>query len=207
MHLYVDNTVISVDARKPDELESKLKKCLPDANKWMEKNHLMLNSDKTKYMTFGTTHTLNMVSEADLSVSLDGQIIEQVDHFKYLGVHLNPRLSFKNHAKYVKRKATCRMCMLGCTRKLVCKETSLQVYKSLKVPVLDYGDVVYDSLCARDSHMLQKIQNCLRIILQWDSIMHIVDMHKELNMTYLADRKHSHTLNQVYKCTNELSPA
>ena len=74
-------------------------------------------------------------------------------------------------------------------------------------PIFDYANVVYNCLNARDSNTLQKIQNCaLRIILQGDSRSHVSDMHKELKLNYLADRRHMHTLNQVYKCINDLSP-
>ncbi len=31
-------------------------------------------------------------------------------------------------------------------------------------------------------------------------------MHRELDLLYLSDRRHSHTLNYVYKCQNDLVP-
>ncbi len=75
------------------------------------------------------------------------------------------------------------------------------------MPIMDYGNVMYDCLNANDSHTLKKIQNCaFRIIPQCYFRTHIVDMHNELNTMYLADRRHAHTLNQVYKCINDLSP-
>ena len=78
-------------------------------------------------------------------MKLSDQIIDGVEDFKYLGIHLDPKLSFTNHVVYVKEKCTSRMRMLGKTRKMVSQETSLQLYWSLMVPLLDYGNV-YDCL-------------------------------------------------------------
>ena len=49
--------------------------------------------------------------------------------------------------------------MLGKTRKIVSEQTSLLMYKSLIVPILDYRDVVYVGLTAADSSKLQEVQN------------------------------------------------
>lgn len=115
MHLYADNTALGVTAHNVEELETKLNRCLHDADTWMKKNHLTLNADKTKFMTFGTTHTLSMIGNADLCINLREMLIEQVNDFKYLGVHLDPKLTFTNHVDYVKCKTTSRLRMLGRT--------------------------------------------------------------------------------------------
>ena len=76
------------------------------------------------------------------------------------------------------------------------------------MPLLDYGDVVYDCLTTKDSAVLQRLQNCaLRIILQADKRAHVVTMHQELEMMYTSDRRHLHTILQTVKWVNNLAPA
>ncbi len=72
---------------------------------------------------------------------------------------------------------------------------------------MDYCDVVYDTLSAKDNQDLQRLQNCaLKITLQKPKRTPTNEIHKELNMTYVADRRHQHTLTQVYKCLHGLAP-
>ena len=112
---------------------------------------------------------------------LNGDKIESVQKFKYLGVILDPTLSFTEHVEYIRNKVIPRLKMLEKTRCMVDKDTSLKLYKSLITPLFDYCSVVYDCLSARDTDRLQKIQNCaLRIILKMDRRTHIKDMHEEV---------------------------
>ena len=72
---------------------------------------------------------------------------------------------------------------------------------------MDYGDVVYDTISAKDNQSLQRLQNCaLKIVLQAPKRTPTSEIHKELNMNYVADRRHQHTLTQVYKCLHGLAP-
>ena len=55
-------------------------------------------------------------------------------------------------------------------RQFVTQHVSLQLYKSLIIPHVDYGDVLYDSLPKTDAKKLQVIQKnkCLWICLKAD---------------------------------------
>ena len=136
-----------------------------------------------------------------------GTHIESVGEYKYLGILLDKNLKFDRHVQYVRRKCIGRLNMLGKLWRLVGQEVSLDLYKSLITPLLDYGGMVYDCLTAKDSAVLQQVQNCaLRIILQADRRTHVADMHRNLGMMYTSDRRHLHTMLQTYKCVNKLAP-
>ena len=62
---------------------------------------------------------------------------------KYLGVVLDSQLKFSDHNAYLKIG---RIKMLGRLMPLVRQDNSLNLYKSLVLPVLDHADVVYDCL-------------------------------------------------------------
>ncbi len=207
IHIYADDTAISVNGRSVSEIEEKLNNKLRMASEWMVRNHLTLNCTKTNMMYFGTAHTLQIIDRSPPIVQSDDSIIQSVEEFKYLGVVLESKISFTNHVEYLIGKGIGHLKMLGRTCKFVDEETSLQLYKTLMSPIFDYADVVYDCLNVRDSHALQKLQNsALRIVLKRDRRSHVADSHKDTNLHYLADRRHFHMLNQVYKCVNELVP-
>ena len=164
-----------------------------------------MNLKKTCAMTFGSKYTVHRVGEINLEVN--GTNIELVDEFKYLGIMLDRTLSFSSHVTYLKNKLIGRLKMLGKLRPRVGEEVSLQLYKTLILLVLDYGDVVYDCLSAKDCRRLQTIQNCaLRIVKRADKRTPSNVLHTNSSMMYLADCRHMHCCNQVYKIVNGSAP-
>ncbi len=204
-HLYADDTALSVSGISTNDLETQLNREMTKASEWMKRNHLTLNAKKTKVMTFGTAQTLNKVGE--LNISSDGTDIEVVNTFKYLGIYLDRRLTFTEHVQYIRRKCTGRIRMLAKLRPIMGQNVTLDLYKSLITPLLDYGDIIYNTLSARDNNVLQRIQNAtLKIILQVPKRTSTVDIHRMLGLNMVADRRHEHTLTQVFKCTHGLAP-
>ena len=62
---------------------------------WCKDNNLSLNVIKTKemivdYRKSRTEHTL---------ILIDGAVVEQVESFKFLGVHITNKLSWSKHIK------------------------------------------------------------------------------------------------------------
>ncbi len=83
----------------------------------------------------------------------------------------------------------------------------LYLYKSLILPLFDYGDVIYDSLYQNDSEKLQKLENAaLRIIYRQPRDTPIVELHSMGDIVRLENRRHTHVCHQMYKCTNDLAP-
>ena len=120
---------------------------------------------------------------------------------KYLGIILDSERKFCGHADYLKRMLIGRIKMLEKLRPLVGQDISLNLYKTMVLPVLDYTDIVYDCLRAKYCTDLQKIQNyAMRIILQWGIERCSAEMHCVLELQRLSDRRHCHTLHYVYKC-------
>ena len=206
VHLYADDTAVSVSGTSTDELNTKLNDKLEEVARWMNTNRLTLNVKKTNIMTFGTTHTLNKLGE--LNVTNSGETVSVVEQTKYLGVILDRKLNFSDHVQYIKKKCIGRIKMLTKLRPIVGEQISLDLYKSLMIPLLDYADVVYDTLSAKDNAILQRMQNCaLKVVLQTEWRTPTKEIHKRLKMNLVADRRHIHTATQVYKSLHELAPA
>ncbi len=155
--LYADDTAISIAGYSQEDLETKLSIALRDSITWMRRNKLTLNTDKTKAMCFGTPHTIRQVTDPTI---VYGDIeIELVDDYKYLGVVLDPTLKFYRHVDYLKRKIVGRLRMLSKLRPIMNEETSLTLYKSLLITILDYSDIIYDCLSKYNTDILQKSEN------------------------------------------------
>ncbi len=88
-------------------------------------------------MFFGSIHQLSKC--VDCKVTLRGMELEVVNVYKYLGVKLDSRLSFAEHISYVQSKTIPKIRVLGGIRPLLDKETALMLYKTLVLPLFDYG--------------------------------------------------------------------
>ena len=89
--MFADNTVIQTHhGKSATEVAKKLTKAMQKVTVWLHNSCLTLNLEKP-------------VKDCP-DVSINGQTINNVDKFKYLGVTLEPTLSFKKHVK--KRRNT-----------------------------------------------------------------------------------------------------
>ena len=91
------------------------------------------------------------------------------------------------------------MKMLGRARSFISENLAVQLYKSLIMPHIDYGDVVYDAASKKDCQTLQVIQNgCLRICCKADPRTPILELHRRTKIPFLSDRRAAHSCNIVY---------
>ncbi len=142
-------------------------------------------------MYFGSRQALNKLN--NISLSIDGQQLEQVKTFKYLGMVLDDALTFEHHITYVCKKANQKNGVLKKIRKFLTQKLCLMLYKSLVLPHFDYVDVIYMTATTEQLNRLQLIQNqSCRVILRAHKRTHIVDMHATLRLDTLDNRRNNH---------------
>ena len=203
--LYADDTALYFADRDASHIEDTLNAEMQNVSYWFKANKLTLNTKKTKVMTFGTPQRLKKVPP--LNIHCDGDIIEQVSTFKYLGVLLDSSLSFSAHIDYICKKVNCRLSALGRTRKFLSAKTSVMFYKSLILPYFDYCDIVWDSCSCRLKQKLQILQNrALRIVTKSHRRTHVSDLHNTTKTLTLQKRRDFHTDVFMFKAVNNLLP-
>ena len=83
--------------------------------------------------------------------------------------------------------------MLGRVCKYISKSTANTLFKSLLLPVLEYGDIIYGTANVISLDKIQKIQNSgMRIILMAPKHMHIKDMLSEFNFLSMETQRYFH---------------
>ncbi len=105
------------------------------------------------------------------------------------------------------KKACSKLTLLRKTRLCMNKNVACQLYKSLILPQLEYGDVVYMTATKSSLNDLQKIQNiCCRVILPANKRAHISEMHNSLKLIPLSDRRDLHLSQTCFKAINDVPP-
>ena len=77
-----------------------------DLTVWCKDNNLSLNVIKTKAMTVDYRKRLT----EHAPINIDGAVVEQVESFKFLGVHITNKLTWSKHTKTVVKRARQNLC-------------------------------------------------------------------------------------------------
>ncbi|KAK9716879.1 hypothetical protein QE152_g24490 [Popillia japonica] len=104
-------------------------------NETFKKMQMTVNKDKTKVMVLGK-------EEEHINIEIDGQILEQVNTFKYLGVQIDSqgRGNIEVEARIdqtVKLYHSLNRSFLN--QREISKKTKMSVYKSVYRPTLTFG--------------------------------------------------------------------
>ena len=94
-----------------------------------------------------------------LNLTVGTESSEQVSNYKYLGFILDEQLNMESHNESLCCNSRKKLGMHGRIRKYITRNTSLILYKSLLLPILDYGDIIYGVVNVSCLSRMQRIQN------------------------------------------------
>ncbi len=97
--LYADDTLLLFAHKDLNVIKQLLESDLSNATFWLKENKLHLNVSKTKWTLFGTQKRLYSVMYP--SVTVNGQELERVNQYKYLGVFPDTCLDLNHHIMYI----------------------------------------------------------------------------------------------------------
>ncbi len=155
--LYADDTAIVVSDTDSNSLQRKLESGMNLVTRWYQKNKLSLNLKKYKFMLIGTQPSIAAMK--DVNVNIGSHSLERVATYKYLGIMIDECLIFDAHVQYMKKKTFSKVKLLGRLKWVLDRDTLLLLYKTLILPIIDYGDTVYHGISQQDAYCLQKLQN------------------------------------------------
>ena len=155
--MYADDTAVVISSDNPDTMSDMLSQTMYELDSWFSKNRLSLNVSKSRLMLFGTQHQL--YNFENVNVIHRGIELEKCNKYKYLGIVLDSRLTFEEHANFIKSKTIGKIRLLGRIRHVIDRETAMLLYKTLILPIYDYCDYIYYPLSIASADSLQKLQN------------------------------------------------
>lgn len=138
---YADDLAIVVSGREKfaSSIGDKMNQLLKTVEKWCESTGLSVNPQKSNVMTIGS-------STHNFKVKMYGQEVPTTKEFKYLGVIIDSKLSWKPHIEYAVNKGKRT---LWASRGMIAKKWGLGpkqthwVYKQIVLPRITYGAVVW----------------------------------------------------------------
>ena len=136
--LYADDTTIYVIGRSVKFMRMKLQKDLDSLQLWLISNNLKLNVSKTKLLLFNKSALSPIVD-----LFIDGESIENVTCFKFLGIILDSSLSFMQHYTMLYEKLLKSSFVIGYLSKVIPLSCMRQLYYAYFDSHLNYGLVIW----------------------------------------------------------------
>ena len=139
--LFADDTNVFITGKNLSNLMESMNTELKKLIEWMNVNKLSLNIKKTKYMLF----TLHKKPRSTGDIFIDHEPIEKVEHFKFLGVIIDSKLSWVDHIQFIKKKISKGLGIL-CKAIIVLKlRTLLTLFYSFIYPYILYCIEIWGS--------------------------------------------------------------
>jgi len=206
--LYADDLVLFYSGTSAEEINEALQSDLDNLQKWCENNAMTINLNKTCAMVFKPPR--NSI-DGDVEVHINNKHINVVAEFKYLGFHLDSKLTFDNHFSIVCKEITKRTYMIN-RYKFNFNEKWLKIFStSIVLSVLEYGLPVWGKRSKVEYDRLDKIMFKLAALVIFKRRIcstEKLNLFEKLNWLSSEERYKVYTLHFVYKhviCHTNLS--
>ena len=202
--LYADDTVLYTANENFNKSVNLMQQDINALSNWCNVNGIMANTDKTKVMVYGSSSKLQ--NTPDFELKFDQIPLQKVLSYKYLGLNLDNQLKFNIHVNRLVASVSSKLKQFQCMRGFLDTKAALLVYKSMLLPVLEYGDVFLTAATLGNRKKLQTLQNKgLRCALNKGLEINSTDLHAEANLLKLQYRREQHILNLMFdwsKCVH-----
>ena len=146
--MYADDSSFFLQGTKIDNIITGINTETENILTWLEVNRLSLSTKKSKWVLFDCAKNRGQVRH-DWQIKIRGEIINQVENIKFLGIILDERLSWKEHVRYISTKLAKSIGILGKAKNYICKKLlRLSLYYSFIYPHLNYVVSVWGN-CAQ----------------------------------------------------------
>ena len=108
-------------------------------------------------MLFGTDNRLKNVRLPNLK--LNGKDLEFVNQYKYFGITLDSSLTFQNQIQNTIKIVAHKISLLYKIRNYITEHAAIQICKTMIIPYLDYGDIIYHNLSNKLIDKLPSLQD------------------------------------------------
>ena len=145
-------------------------------------------------------------SVQSFTVNVNANDLERVYKFKYLGVILDPCLTWNEHIEHIGNKISSRLGMLRRARKVIPKVACITLFNAMVLPLFDYCCCVWDGCGQGNKNYLDRL---LKRAVGINAGRKATDtvIQQTLKWPSLQCHREYHKCIQIYYCINGLAPA
>lgn len=122
---------------------------------WLALNNLVLNLEKTVYITFGNYCDSVPVN---LEIKIEDKYIKKVEHCKYLGLIIDQNLKWDKHIEYVINKTKYLIYIVYKISKFMQTDILRMIYYAFFHSIINYGIIAWGGAYMNYLNLLQNVQ-------------------------------------------------
>lgn len=182
---YADDTVVLASHEDPNVASRYLQEHLDEVGKWMRKGRIKPNSTKSTHITF------TLRRDTCPAVTLNNIALPQSEEVKYLGLHLDRRLTWEKHIWKKRLQLGLlyrKMYWLMSRDSHLRMENKLLIYKTIIKPVWTYGIQLWGAASESNVMKIQRFQSkTLRAVCNAPWYVPNDVIHRDLGMTTVKE--------------------
>ena len=182
---FADDTAILAIHENPQEASVLLQDHILDIERWLKQWRIKVNEQKCIHLTF------TLRRESCPPILINNHIIPQQTEVKYLGLHLDRRLTWKKHIDtkltQMKLKLLQIYWLIGKNSRLSL-DCKLLLYSSIIKPIWCYGIQLWGTASASNIEKIQRFQNkILRMITAAPWYVRNINIHKDIGVSLVKN--------------------
>ena len=150
--LFADDTSLYVTVDTPQNAADIINRDLEKIHPWSVNWLVNFNPQKMETMVISR----KLIKPLHPPLEMNSQILQQGTNHKHLGLFFSNNGLWHDHIDYIVKKAYARLNMLRKVRFKLNRYTLEKMYFSFIRPILEYGDVVWDT---QTHYLINKIEN------------------------------------------------
>lgn len=203
---FADDTVILASDDDHIIASNKLQNGLNGIQEWLKKWRMKANENKSVHVTF------TLRRSTCPPVTLNNNYLPQADDAKYLGMHLDRRLTWRKHIWTKRKQLGIKLIKLNWLigrKSQLSIDNKLLLYKSILKPIWTYGIQLWGSASSSNIEILQRFQSkTLRSIVNAPWYVSNDIIHRDLCMPKVKSEISLHSENyhkRLFVHPNELA--
>ena len=160
-YLFADDTSLfcTIDPKNPNVAFDKVNCDLAKLSDWAEQWRVTFNAAKTVYMIISNRKNVNYPS-----LYLHGQVLNRVTTHKHLGMTFSDDMKWGAHIDIILKKAFNRLNGIRRLKQVISRTVKETLYKSLVLPLVEYGSVLFDNCSAALKLRLERLHRNAAVI-------------------------------------------
>ena len=170
---FADDTAVLVGYTNPESAVNLLQESITKIGKWLQDKQLKAKPNKCNHIT--------LRKQIPPNILLNGTHITQTKQVKYLGLHLDTQLTWKQHTKSIIDKIQTTRRQLAKSK--LYKENKLKIYKTIEKPIWTYGIPLWGTAAMSRINKIETMQTkILRMIVNIPWYVRNEDIRRNLRI-------------------------
>ena len=174
---------------------------------WFHANKLSLNTNKTKYILFHKSGSVDILPLRLPKISLDGNVIERETSSKFLGIYFDQNMTWNSHIEKFENKISKTIGIFHRIKYWINSDTLKILYNSFVLPHINYANCVWASTNhTKLDNIYKKQKHFSRMIYGKDRLTHSRPLMKNMNALNVFQINIYQLLLFMFKVKNNIAP-